>query len=68
MAHTITNGTGVAGGPMALLARARNSLAAYRTYRRTLSELEVLSDRELRDLGLSRLSIRDIARESAYGK
>ena len=39
----------------------------YRTYRRTLAELESLSNRELRDLGVSRHSIRQIARDSVYG-
>ena len=39
-----------------------------RIYSQTLSELRALSDRELTDLGISRLSIRDVAREAAYGK
>ena len=33
----------------------------------TLDELAALNDRELADLGISRLSIRDIAHESVYG-
>ncbi|MDB6452084.1 DUF1127 domain-containing protein [Falsirhodobacter sp. 20TX0035] len=37
-------------------------------YRRTLAELNVLSARELDDLGLARWSIRNAAREAAYGK
>ena len=40
--------------------------AQYRTYRRTLAELEALTDRELCDLGISRLSIRAIAYRAAY--
>jgi len=41
--------------------------ARYRTYRRTLAELQSLSDRDLTDLGVSRLSIRSIAYKAAYG-
>lgn len=36
------------------------------TYRRTLRELEALSNRELADLGLSRSGIRRVALEAAY--
>lgn len=36
-----------------------------RIYARTLYELNQLSDRELADLGISRLSISDLAREAA---
>lgn len=50
-----------------LFARLGNAVADYRLYRRTLGELENLSNRELRDLGISRFSIRQIARESVYG-
>ena len=39
-----------------------------RVYERTVAELNGLSDRELTDLGISRLSIPDLAREAAYGK
>jgi uncharacterized protein YjiS (DUF1127 family) len=39
-----------------------------RVYARTVAELNSLSDRELADLGISRLGISDIAREAAYGK
>lgn len=40
--------------------------AQYRTYQRTLDELQSLSDRELADLGISRLSLRSIAYRAAY--
>lgn len=40
--------------------------AQYKTYRRTLDELESLSDRELSDLGISRQSLRSIAYRAAY--
>lgn len=36
-------------------------------YSRTVRELEALSDRELSDLGIARVSIRDIAAQAAYG-
>jgi uncharacterized protein YjiS (DUF1127 family) len=39
-----------------------------RLYSRTVAELNTLTDRELADLGISRLSISDVAREAAYGK
>jgi uncharacterized protein YjiS (DUF1127 family) len=39
-----------------------------RIYVRTVAELNALTDRELGDLGISRLGITDIAREAAYGK
>ena len=39
-----------------------------RVYARTVAELNALTDRELADLGISRLSIADIAREAAFGK
>lgn len=38
----------------------------YKTYRRTLDELEMLTDRELADLGISRLQLRSVAYKSAY--
>lgn len=43
------------------------SIADWRLYRQTLSELNAMTDRDLADIGVSRLSIRDIAREAAYG-
>jgi uncharacterized protein YjiS (DUF1127 family) len=43
------------------------AIADWRVYQRTVSELDAMSDRDLADLGVSRLSIRDIAREAAYG-
>ena len=39
-----------------------------RVYTRTVTELNSLSDRDLADLGISRLGIIEIAREAAYGK
>lgn len=46
----------------------RTALRQRRLYAQAVRELSSLSDRELADLGISRLSIADIAREAAYGK
>jgi len=40
--------------------------ARYRTYRRTLVELESLTDRELADLALHRSQLRGVAYRAAY--
>lgn len=60
--------------PLSLRARLAARLAEFRVarakhavYRRTVSELASLSDRDLADLGIGRGSIRAIAREAAYG-
>jgi uncharacterized protein YjiS (DUF1127 family) len=37
------------------------------SYARTLRELQRSSDRDLADIGISRLSIKEIAYETAYG-
>lgn len=66
MAHALTNSP-VATNGLGLIDRTRVAIAQYRSYRHTLAELEALSNRELSDLGLSRASIRDVAREAAYG-
>jgi uncharacterized protein YjiS (DUF1127 family) len=42
-------------------------LARYRLYRRILAELSALSDRDCDDLGINRYSLREIARQAAYG-
>ena len=50
-----------------IFARLRQSFADYREYLATYNELNALSDRELADIGLSRLNVRDVAREAVYG-
>ena len=50
-----------------IFARLRQSFADYRAYLATYEELNALSERELADIGLSRLNVRDIAREAVYG-
>ncbi len=44
------------------------ALRQRKIYAQTVAELESLTDRELADLGISRLAISDVAREAAYGK
>lgn len=39
-----------------------------RMFRKTVSELRALSDRELNDLGLSRSNLLEVARQSVYSK
>jgi uncharacterized protein YjiS (DUF1127 family) len=60
------------GGLLARLALLKDGVATAlqqrRVYVRTVGELNALSDRELNDLGISRLSIPEIAHEAAYGK
>ena len=51
-----------------LKAVALTAIHARRVYSRTVTELNALTDRELADLGISRLSIPQVAREAAYGK
>jgi uncharacterized protein YjiS (DUF1127 family) len=44
----------------------REARARRAVYSRTVRELSLLNDRDLADLGISRLSIRDIAYKHAY--
>ncbi len=48
-----------------LLDAARQRRERNRIYSETLAELASMSDRELEDVGLSRLMIRDVARDAA---
>lgn len=52
--------------PLGLVDRVKKLFADLRLYQATVRELSDLSDRELADLGISRSSIRDIARQSVY--
>lgn len=45
----------------------RMAQAKRRVYRVTFHELSVLSDRDLRDLGIPRSNIKRLAMEAAYG-
>ena len=46
----------------------REAVARRQLFNQTVVELSALSDRDLNDLGLSRSSIADVAREAAYSK
>ena len=50
---------------VALRARMRESRRTRAIYRQTFEELSALTDRDLADLGISRLGIADVAREAA---
>ncbi len=52
----------------ALVDALKTSAAKRRIYNQTLRELRSLSDRDLADLGIHRMSITEIAQEAAYGK
>ena len=52
----------------AWVARLQEARARRAEFDRTVRELQMLSDRDLADLGISRLSIEDLAREHVYGK
>jgi uncharacterized protein YjiS (DUF1127 family) len=49
----------------AFVERARQAQRARAIYRETHDELSALSDRDLADLGIARISIRDVALEAA---
>lgn len=51
-----------------LVAVVEEKRARHAVYRQTLAELEAMSDRDLSDIGIARVSIRDIARQAANGK
>lgn len=50
-----------------VLARLSRAVASHRKYLAAYEELNALTDRDLADLGVSRLNVRDLAREVAYG-
>lgn len=72
MANVTANTTDFHGALLARLADTFTNLSdahAKRVmYRRTVSELSALNNRELADLGLSRASIKAVAWETTYGK
>jgi uncharacterized protein YjiS (DUF1127 family) len=45
-----------------------DAVRAYSTYRRTIRELDHLSDRDLSDLGIARGDVRSAARYGTYGR
>jgi uncharacterized protein YjiS (DUF1127 family) len=52
----------------AMIASFKAMRAQHALYSRTVYELEQLTDRELSDLGIARISITDVAKAAAYGK
>lgn len=61
---TVGRSARAASGPT-LLERLGAWLEEQRAYRKTVAELERMDDRELADIGMSRVDIRRIAREAA---
>lgn len=49
-----------------IFVRLRQAFGDHRKYQATYNELNALNDRELADIGLSRLNVRDVAREAVY--
>jgi uncharacterized protein YjiS (DUF1127 family) len=66
MAHIISFPASASAQSLGLVDRVKKLFADLRLYQATVRELSALSDRELADLGISRTSIRDIARQSVY--
>jgi uncharacterized protein YjiS (DUF1127 family) len=50
------------------IANLKATFARRVVYMQTVRELDALTDRELADLGISRLDVPTLAREAAYGK
>jgi uncharacterized protein YjiS (DUF1127 family) len=69
MAHAIQlNEYRLSSRESSFFARLRQAIADYREYLATYEELGALNDRELADLGLSRLNVRDVAWDAVYGR
>ena len=71
MAYVNTSRTasfGLVDRAVQVLKSAREALERRRVYRRTLTELRSLSNRDLADLGIHRSMITRVALEAAYGK
>lgn len=51
-----------------IFAKLKAAFQRRRLYLQTVEELNSLSDRDLRDLAISRYDVRRIAKEAAYGK
>jgi uncharacterized protein YjiS (DUF1127 family) len=63
-----TASAGLADRFAAFVATVKLNAAKRRIYEKTVRELNALTDRELADLGIARVSIDDVARVAAYGK
>jgi uncharacterized protein YjiS (DUF1127 family) len=68
MAHVIQLNDYAASNPQSgIFARLRQAIAAFREYLATYEELNALSERELADIDVSRLNVRDVAHQAVYG-
>lgn len=65
---TRSTAPGLAERLMTAFTAAKAELRRQRVYRRTLRELNALTERELADLGIHASMIQQIAREAAWGK
>lgn len=52
----------------AIVKLVKEAIERRQIYATTVAELSSLSDRDLTDMGISRLAITDVAREAAYAK
>ena len=66
--NTRVVGNGFADRLAGLIKWARKTAQQRAIYDRTVRELNALTNRELADLGISRLNIQDVARAAAFGK
>jgi len=66
MSEAIVSAPVHAGRLPSLFSGIAKKVSQYRVYRNTLSELQMLGDRELADLGLNRSVLRSVAYKSAY--
>ena len=68
MNSTRVSGVGLVERITGLVKSARQAVARRAVYDQTVRELNSLTNRELADLGISRLNIHDVARVAAYDK
>lgn len=64
---TNTSSTSLLGGLSSSVSGMIEAIVQYRQYRKTISELNKLSFKELEDLGLTRGTIKSVAMEAVYG-
>ncbi|WP_136684867.1 DUF1127 domain-containing protein [Falsirhodobacter xinxiangensis] len=68
MAQAITRGNELQLDGFAAIVRSiKAAIERRRVFNQTVAELNLLTVRELGDLGITRSSIRSVAREAAYG-
>ena len=65
---TLSAPTGLIGRLQAYVATLKEAARRRDVFRRTVRELNALSDREMSDLGIARIQVEDVAREAAYAK